>query len=92
MSVTKAKENLDAAISSLELANNPLSRRIRISLLPSRFDGTDEEMAARIEELIQANTWPNKWRGDELRGDTLIPQIIKEGVVQPLLHPELFSV
>ena len=51
----------------------------------------DKEEASRIEELIQANTWPNRWRGDELRGDTLIPQIIREGVVQPLLHPELFS-
>ncbi len=51
----------------------------------------DEEEASRIEELIQANTWPNRWNGDELRGDTLIPHVFSEGVIQPLLHPELFS-
>lgn len=47
----------------------------------------DEEEAERIEELIQANRWPNGWSGDELRGDVLIPQVIREGVIQPLLHP-----
>jgi DNA sulfur modification protein DndC len=40
---------------------------------------------ARIEELIAANTWPNKWTGDELRGDVLIPMIHQSGAVQDIL-------
>lgn len=31
----------------------------------------DEELA-RIEELIAANTWPERWTGDEITGDTLL--------------------
>jgi len=44
---------------------------------------TDE--LARIEELIAANTWPQRWTGDEPRGDVLIPQIYQSGAVQEIL-------
>lgn len=45
----------------------------------------NDEEHARIEDLIRANTWPQGWSGDELRGDVLIPQTVAEGIVQPLL-------
>lgn len=40
---------------------------------------------ARIKELIAANTWPQRWTGEELRGDVLIPQIYQSGAVQEIL-------
>lgn len=39
----------------------------------------------RIEELIALNTWPNRWTGEEPRGDLLIDQTLGEGIIQPLL-------
>ncbi|MDI6770113.1 MAG: phosphoadenosine phosphosulfate reductase family protein [Anaerolineales bacterium] len=45
----------------------------------------DTEELARINELIEANTWPDKWSGDEETGDILHNQIVAEGVVQPLI-------
>ena len=52
--------------------------RPRISLI------NDEELA-RVHELIAAETWPNGWAGDEVRGDVSLDQVIAEGVRQPLL-------
>jgi len=40
---------------------------------------------ARIEQLIAVNTWPQRWTGDEPRGDVLIPQIYQSGAVQEIL-------
>lgn len=40
---------------------------------------------ARIEELIAANTWPNRWTGNESRGDILLPLIYQSGAVQEIL-------
>jgi DNA sulfur modification protein DndC len=40
---------------------------------------------ARIEELMAANTWPQRWTGNEPRGDVLIPQIYQSGAVQEIL-------
>jgi DNA sulfur modification protein DndC len=45
----------------------------------------NEEEHARILELIDANTWPQRWTGDEPRGDLLIPQVLNEETTQPLL-------
>jgi len=39
----------------------------------------------RILELIEANTWPDRWDGTEPRGDMLIAQTLGEGIVQPVL-------
>lgn len=44
----------------------------------------DEELA-RIEELIEANTWPQKWSGEEELGDKMLPDILTDGSIQPLL-------
>lgn len=39
----------------------------------------------RIRELIAANTWPDKWEGDEPSGDELIPITFRDGSVQRAL-------
>jgi len=45
----------------------------------------DIEEQSRIRELIDADTWPDKWSGEEESGDALYNQVIAEGVTQPLL-------
>lgn len=45
----------------------------------------DAEEQARIMELIAANTWPQKWTGDEPVGDVLLDRCFTDGTVQPLL-------
>lgn len=53
------------------------------------IDLINTEEHARILELIAANTWPEKWTGQEVRGDRLIPLVLAEGIMQPLLGGEL---
>lgn len=48
----------------------------------------DEELA-RIKELIAANTYPERWDGTEHRGDELLPEILPDGSIQPLLFNEI---
>lgn len=43
------------------------------------------EELARIHELIEAETWPEKWDGTEHRGDIWLPEILSDGSIQPLL-------
>ncbi len=43
---------------------------------------------SRIEELIEVCTWPNGWSGDEVTGDILLPEVIADGIVQPLLFSQ----
>jgi DNA sulfur modification protein DndC len=60
---------------------NQAARRLgrpRISLI-------NWEEFQRIRALIAANTWPQRWTGDEPRGDTLIPQTYHDGARQELL-------
>jgi DNA sulfur modification protein DndC len=45
---------------------------------------SDEEKT-RILELIEAETWPQKWSGDDLRGDALVDLVVGEGLTQPVL-------
>jgi DNA sulfur modification protein DndC len=45
----------------------------------------DPEEHARILELIAANTWPDKWTGEEESGDVPFDRVISEGIIQPLL-------
>lgn len=47
----------------------------------------DEELA-RIEELIAANTYPERWDGTEHRGDEWLPEILPDGSIQPLLFDQ----
>jgi DNA sulfur modification protein DndC len=46
------------------------------------------EEQSRIEELIAANTWPQGWDGNEVKGDELYEITIKDGLNQPLLPYE----
>lgn len=48
-------------------------------------DLINDEEHARILELIAANTWPDRWTGDEVTGDVLLPRTYPNGAVQPLL-------
>lgn len=50
------------------------------------IDLINAEEEARIRALIAANTWPERWSGDEVRGDIPIPQVLADGVIQPLLE------
>lgn len=45
----------------------------------------DSEEEARILELIDLNTWPDRWDGEEINGDVPFVQIHRDGTVQPLL-------
>jgi DNA sulfur modification protein DndC len=48
----------------------------------------NEEELARIEALMAANTWPDKWDGTEARGDVMFSEIFPDGSVQELLFDE----
>ena len=45
----------------------------------------DAEEEARIRELCAANTWPNRWSGEEVSGDTEIPEYFQDGTMQPFI-------
>lgn len=45
----------------------------------------NDEEEARIRELIDAQTWPEGWDGDEPTADTVLPVVYQNGAVQPLL-------
>ncbi len=47
------------------------------------------EELARIEALIDAETWPERWVGTEHRGDDWLPEILADGSVQPLLFSKV---
>lgn len=48
-------------------------------------DLINTEERARIEALIAANTWPDRWDGSEPRGDVWLDQVLGEGIIQPRL-------
>lgn len=50
-----------------------------------RIDLINTEEEARIRELIALRTYPNKWSDDDPDAIELIPQIVAEGIEQPLL-------
>lgn len=53
------------------------------------FDTLNAEEEARIRELIEAGTWPNRWTGEEPRADLPYEETFSDGTVQPLLfHSE----
>lgn len=49
------------------------------------IDILNAEEVARINELIDAGTWPQGWDGDEPTGDVPMDMIYRDGSVQPLL-------
>lgn len=50
-----------------------------------KVDLINEEELARIRELVAANTWPDKWTGEEPAGDVLLPETRPDGTVQAIL-------
>lgn len=50
-----------------------------------RIDLINANEEARIKELIALRTYPNKWSDDDPDATELIPQIVAEGIEQPLL-------
>jgi DNA sulfur modification protein DndC len=49
------------------------------------IDLLNAEEEARIRELIEAETWPQGWDGDEPTADTPMDTVFADGSVQPLL-------
>lgn len=49
------------------------------------IDLINEEERSRIEELIAAKTFPNRWSGDEPTGDKIVLQYDSNGNVQQSL-------
>jgi DNA sulfur modification protein DndC len=49
------------------------------------IDMLDAEEEARIRELITAETWPERWSGDEPTGDVPLDTVYADGWIQPLL-------
>lgn len=52
------------------------------------IDILNAEEVARIEELIAANTWPNRWTGSEILGNVQIPKLYADGTVQSAMFDE----
>ncbi|MBO0777225.1 MAG: phosphoadenosine phosphosulfate reductase family protein [Ktedonobacteraceae bacterium] len=53
------------------------------------IDLINEKEHQRILELIEANTWPDKWTGEEIHADIPVPQIMADGIIQDFLLREL---
>jgi len=51
-----------------------------------RIDLINFEEESRIQELIDANTWPRGWDGTEAAGDALIDKLNSDGTLQPLIE------
>lgn len=72
---------LDARRSALA-AILDIQRRARVDLI-------NAEEEARIRELIDAGTYPDKWDGSEPTADTWLDSVYQDGSVQPLLFQDL---
>jgi DNA sulfur modification protein DndC len=59
------------------------------SLSKPKISLINDEELARIEELIAANTYPEKWDGTEHLGNEWLPEILPDGSVQALLFDEI---
>lgn len=60
-----------------------IQRRARVDLI-------NDAEHSRILELIAANTWPNKWHGDEVNGAALIDAVIVTGLGDLVIQPTIF--
>jgi DNA sulfur modification protein DndC len=61
-----------------------IQRRARVDLI-----NADEEQ--RIRELWAANTWPNKWTGEEVNGDKLLDALTVNGYGEIISQPILME-
>lgn len=55
----------------------------------ARVDLINPTEEARIRELIEARTFPEKWSGDEPRADVWLDAVYGDGTEQPILFREL---
>lgn len=60
-----------------------IQRRARVDLI-------NDAEHSRILELIAANTWPNKWHGDEINGAELIDAVVVTGLEDLVIQPTIF--
>lgn len=60
-----------------------IQRRARVDLI-------NDAEHSRILELIAANTWPNKWHGDEINGAELIDAVVVTGLGDLVIQPTIF--
>jgi DNA sulfur modification protein DndC len=51
-----------------------------------KIDLISLEEYTRILQLINMNTWPDKWTGHEPNGAEMLPQVLPHGMLQPLLE------
>jgi len=59
--------------------------RVAAELGRPTLDILNAEEVARIDELINAETWPDGWDGEEPHADVPLDKILPGGAVQPLL-------
>jgi DNA sulfur modification protein DndC len=71
-----------ATVLTIQAEINPAA----VELGRPTIDILNVEEWSRIEELIEANTWPDNWTGDEVPGDALLDKIFNDGTTQPLLE------
>lgn len=87
----------DGSIAKNPQRMGPLTLEARATALVQILDiqrraGVDlinEEEEARIRELIAAETYPDRWDGDEPRADAWLDAVYADGSTQPILFREL---
>lgn len=65
-----------------------IQEEINVAARASDRPGVDilnSEETVRINELLDAQTWPDGWEGNEPLGDVMLDQFNEDGTVQPLL-------
>lgn len=73
---------------TLEARRHALDRILDIQSR-ARVDLINDEEEARIRQLIEARTFPEKWDGTEPHADAWMDAIYPSGAVQPLLFRDL---
>lgn len=73
---------------TLEARREGLARVLDIQAR-AKVNLINAEEEARIRELIEVGTYPDKWTGDEPRADVWLDSIYGDGTEQPILFREL---
>ncbi len=69
-----------------------IQRRVNeeaVALNRPTVDILNAEEECRIRDLIEANTWPNGWSGDEPNATTWLDQVNQDGSIEPILFRDL---
>lgn len=64
-------------ILTIQAEVNRTAKRLRRPVI----DILNAEEVVRIHELIEANTWPDKWSGDEPTADTILDKTYSDGTI-----------